>query len=182
MGAQATLGKLTVEDTVTGYLLYSNPSDDTPRECEFEEPLESRAIETTGLFITVPSDVEARIIHQAESQDEYLSALHAIEHALISLFPMEVLCDRGDIGGLSTVSHGQTTSGTIFIHDGHPGGAGLTRQAFDQLDVLLEKTYKLLQDCSCRDGCPSCIHSPHCGNANRSLNKQLALQLLSEFQ
>jgi len=52
---------------------------------------------------------------------------------------MEVLCDRGDIGGLSTVSHGQTTSGTIFIHDGHPGGAGLTRQAFDQLDVLLEK-------------------------------------------
>jgi len=182
MGAQATLGKLTVEDTVTGYLLYSNPSDDTPRECEFEEPLESRAIETTGLFITVPGDVEAMIIDQAESQDEYLSALHAIEHALISLFPMEVLCDRGDIGGLSTVSHGQTTSGTIFIHDGHPGGAGLTRQAFDQLDVLLEKTFKLLQDCSCRDGCPSCIHSPHCGNANRSLNKQLALQLLSEFQ
>jgi len=58
MGAQATLGKLTVEDTVTGYLLYSNPVT-TPRECEFEEPLESRAIETTGLFITVPSDVEA---------------------------------------------------------------------------------------------------------------------------
>ncbi|MFA9503798.1 DEAD/DEAH box helicase [Natrinema sp. H-ect1] len=182
MTAQATLGELTVEETVTGYLLYSDPSDDTPRECEFEQPLESRAIETTGLFVTVPSDVEANIVNQAESQDEYLSALHAIEHALISLFPMEVLCDRGDIGGLSTVSHGQTTGGTIFIHDGHPGGAGLTRQAFEQLDDLLEKTLTLLQDCSCQEGCPSCIHSPHCGNANRNLNKQLAIQLLTELQ
>ncbi len=182
MTAQATLGAFTVEETVTGYLLYSNPSDETPQEREFEEPLESRAIETTGLFITIPSDVEARILAQAPSQEEYLGALHAIEHALISLFPMEVLCDRGDIGGLSAVSHGQTTGGTIFIHDGHPGGAGLTRSAFGQLDVLLEKTLTLLQDCSCQDGCPSCIHSPQCGNANRTLNKQLAIQLLTELQ
>ncbi|MCU4971128.1 DEAD/DEAH box helicase [Halobacteria archaeon AArc-m2/3/4] len=181
MAAQATLGKLTVEDTVTGYLRYSDPSDESPQECEFDRPLESRSVETTGLFITIPTDVEATISSQAESQDEYLSALHAVEHALISLFPMEILCDRGDIGGLSTVSHGQTTGGTIFVHDGHPGGAGLTRQAFGQLDVLLEKTLKLLRNCSCRDGCPSCIHSPHCGNANRSLDKQLAIQLLSEL-
>ncbi len=182
MSANATLGKLTVEDTVTGYLRYSDPSDDTPQECEFDEPLESRAIETTGLFITVPSDVEALIVEQAESQDEYLSALHAIEHALISLFPMEVLCDRGDIGGLSTPSHEQTTGGTIFVHDAHPGGAGLTRQAFKQLDRLLEKTLRLLQDCSCQDGCPSCIHSPHCENANRDLNKELAIEILVELQ
>ncbi|MDL0128446.1 DEAD/DEAH box helicase [Halobacterium salinarum] len=182
MTVQATLGEFTVEDTVTGYLRYSDPSDDTPQECEFEEPLESQSIKTTGLFITVPDDVEAMIVDQAESQEEYLSALHAIEHALISLFPMEVLCDRGDIGGLSTPSHGQTSGGTVFIHDGHPGGAGLTRQAFEQLDDLLEKTLTLLQDCGCQDGCPSCIHSPHCGNANRSLNKQLAIQLLEELQ
>ena len=182
MRAQATLGAFTVEETVTGYLLYSDPSDDTPRECEFDEPLESRAIDTTGLFVTVPADVEAAMLAQIPSQEEYLSALHAIEHALISLFPMEVLCDRGDIGGLSTVSHGQTTGGTIFIHDGHPGGAGLTRQAFGELDVLLEKTLSLLQNCSCQDGCPSCIHSPHCGNANRNLDKQRAIQLLTELQ
>ncbi len=182
MRAQATLGAFTVEETVTGYLLYSDPSDDTPRECEFDEPLESRAIDTTGLFVTVPADAEATMLAQVPSQEEYLSALHAIEHALISLFPMEVLCDRADIGGLSTVSHGQTTGGTIFIHDGHPGGAGLTRQAFGELDVLLEKTLSLLQNCSCQDGCPSCIHSPHCGNANRNLDKQRAIQLLTELQ
>jgi len=94
---------------------------------------------------------------------------------------MEVLCDRRDIGGLSILSHPQTTNGTIFVHDGYTGGAGLTRTAFNSLTELLDQVRETIKMCSCDDGCPSCIHSPHCGNANRLLEKEQAITLLDEL-
>jgi len=176
-----TLATLTVRNQITGYLRYANPNDDSPSEHEFDTPLPPSEITTTGLFFEIPQTAEKAILGQVDSFEEYLSGLHAVEHALISLYPSEVLCDRGDIGGLSTVSHPQTVGGTVFVHDGYPGGAGYCRAAFEQLNSLLEQTADLLDSCGCADGCPSCIHSPHCGNGNRSLSKSIAAELLANL-
>jgi DEAD/DEAH box helicase domain-containing protein len=173
-----SLATVTVANQVTGYLRYSAPNDDSPIEQEFDEPLPPAEVQTTGLFFTIPPAVEETMLAQTDSRDDYLGALHAIEHAMISLFPREVLCDRGDIGGLSTVVHPQTGQGTVFIHDAHPGGAGFSAAAYDRLGSLFAETLELLEGCSCESGCPSCIHSPHCGNANRTLDKGHAIRLL----
>jgi len=177
----ATLASLTVTNRITGYLKYQSQSDENPREYEFDTPLPPAEITTTGIFFEIPPSVEATTLSQVDSRDEYLSGLHGIEHALISLYPNEVLCDRRDIGGLSTATHPQTTTGTVFIHDGYPGGAGYCREAFGQLRSLLKQTEDLLESCSCSDGCPSCIHSPHCGNRNRLLLKGVASDILARL-
>ncbi|WP_420191983.1 Zn-binding domain-containing protein [Haloplanus salinarum] len=94
---------------------------------------------------------------------------------------MEVLCDRRNLGGLSILSHPQTVNETIFVHDGYTGGAGLTRTAFESLDELLAQVRETITVCGCDGGCPSCIHSPHCGNANRLLEKEWAIRLCTNF-
>ena len=60
-----------------------------------------------------------------------LGALHASEHSQIAVLPLIAMCDRWDIGGLSTNVHFQTGAPTIFIYDGHPGGVGITRRGFE---------------------------------------------------
>jgi len=178
---QATLANMTVSSRITSYLLFNSPRDDNPIEREFDDPLPPHTITTTGLFFEVPEEVEQRMLAPLEGTDPYLAALHALEHALISLLPMDVLCDRRDIGGLSILSHPQTINGTVFVHDAHPGGAGLCREAFDRLGSLLGRTKQLIESCGCTDGCPSCVHSPHCGNANRALDKTQAARLLRQL-
>jgi DEAD/DEAH box helicase domain-containing protein len=106
-----------------------------------------------------------------------LSALHALEHTLIALLPLWAMCDRWDIGGLSTNAHFQTGLPTIFVYDGHAGGVGITERGFERFHGWLEDTRRLLARCGCRDGCPSCVQSPKCGNLNEYLDKQGALTL-----
>jgi DEAD/DEAH box helicase domain-containing protein len=110
--------------------------------------------------------------------DALLGSLHALEHAQIAVLPLIAMCDRWDIGGLSTNAHPQTRAPTIFIYDGHPGGVGLTRRGFEQFDRLLEDARRLIGECPCHRGCPSCIQSPKCGNLNEPLSKAGALELL----
>ena len=172
------LAQLTVSEQVTGYLYHENLQDDSPTEVAFEEPLPPATIETTGLVVEFPAAVSSPV-RERGGPDGLLDALHAVEHALISVFPRTVLCDRADIGGLSTIHHPQTTGGTIFVHDGYDGGAGYCRAAYDDLQSLVDETQRLIGQCECAEGCPSCIHSPHCGNANRSLDKQLGVVLLA---
>jgi DEAD/DEAH box helicase domain-containing protein len=107
-----------------------------------------------------------------------LGALHALEHAQIAVLPLIAMCDRWDIGGLSTNSHPQTGGPTIFIYDGHPGGVGITRRGFDQFERLVNDAQRLIGECPCRSGCPSCIQSPKCGNLNEPLSKLGSLELL----
>ncbi|SEA39852.1 Helicase conserved C-terminal domain-containing protein [Haloplanus vescus] len=178
---RATLSKMTVKEVVTGYLHFEYPDDDNPVEKSFEDPLPPSELRTTGFHLSIPDSVENRLLSRVDDDEEYLGALHAIEHTLISLLPMEVLCDRRDIGGLSILSHPQTVNGTIFVHDGYTGGAGLTRTAFESLGELLAQVRETIKMCSCDGGCPSCIHSPHCGNANRLLEKEWAILLLDEL-
>lgn len=109
-------------------------------------------------------------------------AIHAVEHALIALLPLFAMCDRWDIGGLSTPVHGQTELPTIFVYDGHAGGVGISRQGFERFPEWVRDAYLLVRDCPCESGCPSCIHSPKCGNWNEPLDKELALRLLLALQ
>ena len=107
-----------------------------------------------------------------------LGALHALEHGQIAVLPLIAMCDRWDIGGLSTNSHPQTGGPTIFIYDGHPGGVGITRRGFDQFERLVTDAQRLIGECPCRSGCPSCVQSPKCGNLNEPLSKRGSLELL----
>ena len=109
---------------------------------------------------------------------ELLGTLHAAEHALIALLPLWAMCDRWDIGGLSTNLHFQTGAPTIFVYDGHPGGVGITERGFDRFEGWVEDTVRLLAGCPCSHGCPSCVQSPKCGNLNEPLDKGGALTLL----
>ncbi len=110
-----------------------------------------------------------------------LGALHALEHGQIAVLPLIAMCDRWDIGGLSTNAHPQTGGPTIFIYDGHPGGVGITRRGFDAFERLVDDARRLISECPCSAGCPSCVQSPKCGNLNEPLSKRGALELLSRL-
>jgi DEAD/DEAH box helicase domain-containing protein len=113
-----------------------------------------------------------------EEMPRLLGTLHAAEHAMISLLPLWAMCDRWDIGGLSTNIHPQTGRPTVFIYDGHAGGVGLTERGFEQFEGWVRDTAELLAGCPCADGCPSCVQSPKCGNLNDMLDKAGALTFL----
>jgi DEAD/DEAH box helicase domain-containing protein len=110
-----------------------------------------------------------------------LGSLHAVEHAQIAVLPLIAMCDRWDIGGLSTNAHPQTGGPTIFIHDAHPGGVGITRLAFANFETLVHDAHQLISECGCREGCPSCVQSPKCGNLNEPLSKGGAGELLGRM-
>jgi len=110
--------------------------------------------------------------------DALLGSLHATEHAQIAVLPLIAMCDRWDIGGLSTNAHPQTGGPTIFIYDGHPGGIGITHLAYQRFEELCHDAHRLIAECPCKSGCPSCVQSPKCGNLNEPLSKAGARTLL----
>jgi DEAD/DEAH box helicase domain-containing protein len=116
-----------------------------------------------------------------EQMPKLLGTLHAAEHSLIALLPLWAMCDRWDIGGLSTNVHYQTGRPTIFVYDGHAGGVGITERGFDRFEDWVEDTVRLLQRCPCTAGCPSCVQSPKCGNLNEPLDKAGARTLLERM-
>ena len=110
-----------------------------------------------------------------------LSTLHAAEHTLIAVLPLWAMCDRWDVGGLSTNVHFQTGRPTVFVYDGHAGGVGIAERGFDVFPDWVADTARLLERCPCEAGCPSCVQSPKCGNLNEYLDKQGALTLLGRM-
>jgi DEAD/DEAH box helicase domain-containing protein len=184
-----------VTERVTGFERRDAASGETLGSEILELP--ETSLRTKGLFWTVPEDVEREMRTMAAEVDgstgdgqpgedgdpEYgfNGGIHAAEHGVISLFPLQLLCDRSDIGGLSTPMHPHTDQSTIFIYDGYPGGVGLTRRGYDRIEELMTRTGRLIDDCDCADGCPSCVQSPHCGNANDPLSKAEAVHLLESL-
>lgn len=116
-------------------------------------------------------------------EDAFMGGLHGIEHAMIGIMPFYVMCDRWDLGGVSTNISPETGKATIFIYDAFEGGIGLSEKTYEIFDKVIEATYKLIKDCPCKEenGCPACIHSPKCGNENDTLNKYAALRILEEI-
>ena len=137
--------------------------------------LPETSLETSALYYTLPNELAARL----DEVGDFAGGIHAAEHAMISLFPFEYLCDRRDIGGLSTPMHPHTDRSTIFIYDGYPGGVGLSRSGYEAIDDLAATTLDMLESCDCESGCPACVQSPHCGNANDPLDKGVAIELLT---
>lgn len=164
-------------EQVTKYLRCTRGSADGD-PVPLVEPLPPTELRTRALYFTIPPAIKQNLKSESEVDDGFEGAIHAVEHAMISLFPLEFLCDRRDIGGLSTPLHPQTGKSTIFIYDGYPGGVGLARGGYERVEDLLRETRELLADCPCESGCPACVQSPHCGNANDPLDKDLALSLL----
>ena len=104
--------------------------------------------------------------------------LHAIEHTMIGMLPLFAICDRWDVGGVSTAAHQQTGKATILIYDGYPGGAGIAELGYTAGRRHLEATLHALEHCRCSHGCPSCVQSPKCGNGNEPLDKAGAIEVL----
>jgi DEAD/DEAH box helicase domain-containing protein len=127
-------------------------------------------------------ELDELIAGEAFPADKLLGALHALEHGQIAVLPLIAMCDRWDIGGLSTNAHPQTGGPSIFIYDGHPGGVGITRRGYDEFDRLVGDAWRLIGECPCQSGCPSCVQSPKCGNLNEPLSKAGALELLRRLQ
>jgi len=119
-----------------------------------------------------------RQLEGLETMPTLLSSLHAAEHSMIALLPLWAMCDRWDIGGLSTNVHQDTGAPTVFVYDGHPGGVGIAERGFDRFEGWVADTARMLEGCPCEHGCPSCVQSPKCGNLNEYLDKGGALTLL----
>ena len=114
----------------------------------------------------------------AKAQLDLAGGLHAVEHAAIGILPLFALCDRNDIGGVSTPLHHDTGKAQIFIYDAYPGGIGIAEKGFDMITELWQATLEAIAECPCQYGCPSCIQSPKCGNNNKPLDKKAAKIIL----
>ncbi|RNL63326.1 DEAD/DEAH box helicase [Nocardioides marmoriginsengisoli] len=137
--------------------------------------LPERTLETAAVWWTVPDDV---LVDAGIDPDDLPGAAHAAEHASIGLLPLFATCDRWDIGGVSTARHADTGMLTVFVYDGHPGGAGFAERGFGTAAEWLEATREAIASCACTEGCPSCVQSPKCGNQNNPLDKAGAVRLL----
>ena len=137
--------------------------------------LPPQTFETEALWWVMPQGLSVRV---SDRKLHFMGGLHAAEHATIGLMPLYVMCDRWDLGGISTPGHPQVPQPVIFIYDGYPGGVGLTRKAYGLMEELLTSVFEGVRDCGCDEGCPACIQSPKCGSGNHPLDKQAALQIL----
>jgi DEAD/DEAH box helicase domain-containing protein len=136
-------------------------------------------LRTEAIWIDLPEELTNKLIG---SGFDLAGTIHATEHASIGILPLIALCDRNDIGGVSHPTHPYTDGrAAIFIYDGHAGGVGIARTAFESIEELLAATLRTIEDCECEDGCPSCVQSPKCGNNNEPLDKAGAAFLLREL-
>ncbi|WP_459875672.1 DEAD/DEAH box helicase [Halorubrum gandharaense] len=171
---------VTVTERVTGFVRKDGSTGESLGETPLDLP--ETTLRTRALYFPVPEDVEAEMRAMGGEGDggagAFNGGIHAAEHGLISLFPFHLLCDRADVGGISTPHHPHVDGPAVFVYDGYPGGVGLTRRGHDRVAELMTRTARLIDGCDCENGCPSCVQSPHCGNANEPLAKAPAVHLL----
>ena len=161
-----------VIDRVTGYVI--RLADGTVSTHIPLDLPEQRLITRAVAYTIDPVALDAMGI----SAGQLPGALHAAEHAAIGLLPLLATCDRWDIGGVSTALHQDTMLPTVFVYDGHPGGAGFADEGFARFHEWMTTTFEAVSACGCTDGCPSCVYSPKCGTGNQPLDKHAALRLL----
>ncbi|KAD4060151.1 DEAD/DEAH box helicase [Arthrobacter yangruifuii] len=172
-GIQVCFGTVKVTTQVVSYqrkALISN-------EILGEEPLELEAKELFTKAVWFVID-EKFLISAGLAPADFPGSLHAAEHASIGMLPLVATSDRWDIGGVSTALHADTEKPTIFVYDGHPGGAGFAERGYEAARIWLAATRDAIRACECDGGCPSCVQSPKCGNKNNPLDKKGAVTLL----
>jgi DEAD/DEAH box helicase domain-containing protein len=175
-GIQVSFGRVRVTEKVTGYQKRHSVTQKLISTTPLELP--EQIIETESVWLDIP---QAVVSLMEQEKLHFMGAIHALEHAMIALFPLLVLCDRNDIGGISCPLHEQTEMASIFVYDGYPGGVGLAKEAYRKMDSLLVETEQTITSCGCETGCPSCVHSPKCGSGNRPIDKRGCLFLLAEI-
>ena len=171
-GAALHWGRVRTTDSVTFYKKVRVADDQEVGVFPLDLP--DVILETQAFWVTLPPLPRGA----RPSFESFGGALHAGEHGMIGLLPLFAMCDRADIGGLSTPVHRQTTLPTIFVYDGYPGGVGISRRGFDAFESLARDTLGVITRCPCERGCPACIQSPKCGNWNEPLSKDGAVSLL----
>ncbi|NLE03250.1 MAG: DUF1998 domain-containing protein, partial [Crenarchaeota archaeon] len=174
-GVKVGLGEVQVTEKYSQFILKNN------EVIIGVEPLNLPPLtfSTIGMWITVPDTIKNEI--QKKMQWDFAGGLHAVEHAMIAMSPLYALCDRWDIGGVSTPQHIDTDQPTIFIYDGFEGGIGIAETLYKIIDKLFVASYNLISNCECSEGCPSCIYSPKCGNENKPLDKKAARMILKRI-
>jgi DEAD/DEAH box helicase domain-containing protein len=171
-GLPLAFGRVSVTETVVAYQRKGIRDQATIATVPLDLP--PTVFETEAIWY-VPTGTQ---LEGLEAMPTLLSSLHAAEHSMIALLPLWAMCDRWDIGGLSTNIHPDTGAPTVFVYDGHPGGVGIAERGFEQFEGWVADTVRLLDGCPCERGCPSCVQSPKCGNLNEYLDKGAALTLL----
>ncbi len=175
LGLDLHFGEIEVTEQIVGYERKTMSSQERIELVSLELPPTTFATEAIWFM------PESWQLAELLEMPKLLGTLHAAEHALISLLPLWAMCDRWDIGGLSTNIHPETGRPTVFIYDGHPGGVGITERGFEQFEGWVADTAALLRGCPCSSGCPSCVQSPKCGNLNDMLDKDGALTFLTRL-
>lgn len=173
-GAQCAFGEVEVTERYTGYKIKRKDT------IIGMEPLDLPPItfRTKAFWVIPAADTGQRIAH---SDLDLAGGLHGAEHAIIALMPLHVMCDRWDIGGLSSPSFGENCEPTVFVYDGYEGGIGLAEKAYEILPDVFSSAHELVRDCGCDEGCPSCIYSPKCGNDNQPLDKVATTLILRDL-
>jgi DEAD/DEAH box helicase domain-containing protein len=172
LGTGVAFGRVAVTEQVVGYQRKAISDGSTLETCPLDLP--ETTFETEAVWYLPEPDMLAGL----ETMPRLLGSLHAAEHAMIALLPLWAMCDRWDIGGLSTNLHFQTGRPTVFVYDGHAGGVGIAERGFDAFEGWVGDTASMLEGCPCERSCPSCVQSPKCGNLNEPLDKAGALTLL----
>jgi len=174
---EVRFGDVTVGNQVTHFWRKRLFSDETIDRTPLDLP--ETDLNTEALWLVPPQALTDRLVGGGFDP---VGTIHAIEHAAIGILPLIALCDRNDIGGVSNPSHPDTDGrAAIFIYDGHAGGVGIARAAYDHVEELLDATLRTIEDCACDDGCPGCVQSPKCGNNNEPLDKAGAVFLLRQI-
>jgi DEAD/DEAH box helicase domain-containing protein len=188
-GVSTVLGEVEVTSQVIGYLRRL-PSGAVLDQVPLDLP--AHTLRTRAVWYTITDELLRSALSLPDDPADDSSApggvgriptripgaLHAAEHAAIGLLPLFATCDRWDIGGVSTAAHADTGEATVFVHDGHPGGAGFADRGFAALVPWLAATREAIFSCECSAGCPSCVQSPKCGNGNEPLDKAGAIAVL----
>jgi DEAD/DEAH box helicase domain-containing protein len=172
----AYLGRVRVRSQVIGFRRLQQFSEAVLGDEPLDMPVTE--FETVALWWDLPPELPRELAGRGL---DFLGGIHAVEHAAIGILPLFAMCDRWDIGGLSTPRHPDTDAPQVFIYDGFPGGVGIAEKGFALLPELWSATLDVIRDCPCNDGCPSCVQSPKCGNFNHPLDKRGAILILQSL-
>jgi DEAD/DEAH box helicase domain-containing protein len=176
-GIPLTFGEVTVSNQVTHYWRKQLFTERVIDKVLLNLP--EVTMDTQAVWLVLPAELTDSLVNLGY---DLAGSIHAIEHASIGILPLFALCDRNDIGGVSHPGHPDVESkAVIFIYDGYAGGVGLARAAFGRFEELLTATLETIEGCQCKEGCPSCIQSPKCGNNNEPLDKAGAVFILSKI-